>query len=260
MKKIFTVLTLFLAFAAVHVSAQETGQPETYDPTPLKKTRGLSSMSNVFVPKGQWVMGVSAAYSAHKNNNYSYATIIDGVYSKGHTVKVAPMLGYTFHKNMVAGIRFGYARTYLDIQNGGVHMGDSEDGVDIDVDFYYSLKHTYEGVLFWRGYIPFGMNKRVAVYVEGQLGAGGSQAKYAADSPVKGTYQTGGFVSLAVTPGIVGFVTNDIALEVSLGVLGIKFDHVNQTQNQVNQGKRTYSTMNFNINLLSIGVGVAFYL
>ncbi len=260
MKKIFVILTILSVFAAAGASAQEAVQPDASVQAPSKKDRGLTSMSNVFVPKGQWITGITASYSAHKNENYSYASLIEGVNSKGHTVKVAPMLGYTFRKNMVAGIRFGYARTYLDVESGGLHMGSEEEGVNIDLDFYYMLKHSYEGVLFWRNYIPFGENKRFALFTEAQLGAGGSQAKFATDNPVKGTYQTGGFFSIAVVPGMVGFVTNDIAFEVSLGVLGITFNHVNQTQNQVNTGKRTSSSMHYNVNLLSINVGMSFYL
>jgi hypothetical protein len=56
------------------------------------------------------------------------------------------------------------------------------------------------------------------------------------------------------------FATNDIAIEVNVGVMGINFSDVKQVHNQIYDGKRRSSSMNFNVNLLSIGVGVSFYL
>ena len=60
--------------------------------------------------------------------------------------------------------------------------------------------------------------------------------------------------------GIVAFVTNNTALELSIGVFGIGYESVKQVKNQIETGKTTSSNMNFKVNLLSIGFGVSFYL
>lgn len=234
-------------------------QPLTRRPKPLKSTRGLTSLSDVFVPKGQWVVGLQGSFSTHSNDHYTIV-VIEGVNSEGHTVKVSPMLGYAFGNNMVAGARFGYSRTFLRINGGGISMGGEDAGVDIKVDSYYSLRHLYEGNIFWRRYIPFGGNKRFALFSEVQLSLGGSQAKFAADTPVRGTYETGFTMGLSVTPGIVAFVTNDMAFELNVGVMGITYENVKQVHNQVAVGRRTGSMMSFKVNLFSIGLGMAFYL
>ena len=132
--------------------------------------------------------------------------------------------------------------------------------ISLSADNYYSLKHTYEGSMFWRQYIPFGNNRRFALFSEAQLIFGGSQAKYVAHEPVKGTYETSFSTTLNFTPGIAAFITNDIALELNVGVMGITFQTVRQIHNQVATGKRNESLMNFKINLLSIGLGLAIYL
>ena len=44
-----------------------------------------------------------------------------------------------------------------------------------------------------------------------QLSGGGTQARFAKDSPVKGTYQTGYTFSLGISPGIIAFATNNMA-------------------------------------------------
>lgn len=63
-----------------------------------------------------------------------------------------------------------------------------------------------------------------------------------------------------MTPGLVAFVTNAMALELNVGVMGITYESVKQIHNQVAVGRRSGSMMSFKVNLLSIGLGMAFYL
>lgn len=225
----------------------------------LREERGLTSRSTLFVPKGQWVFGGTASYSTHSNDNYSFL-IIEGIDSEGHTFRVSPMIGYALHDNMIVGGRFIYDRTLLRVEKARVSMGDDESGVDIGVDQYYALEHSYTGAIFWRQYIPLGGSRRFAIFTDMQLAAGGTQAKFAMDQPVKGTYETGYRLSLGVLPGLVAFATNNMAIEVSVGVMGINYSNTKQVHNQVEVGRRTSSNMNFKVNLFSIGLGMAFYL
>ena len=80
------------------------------------------------------------------------------------------------------------------------------------------------------------------------------------DTPVRGTYETGFTCALSVTPGLVAFVTNAMALELNVGVMGITYERVKQVHNQVAVGHRQGSMMTFQVNLLSIGLGIAYYL
>ena len=256
------ILALVLSLCGLAAFPQEGGTAAGGPDNPLrptKATRGLTSQSNTFVPRGQWVVGLTGSFSTHTNDNYTLA-IVEGITSEGHTVKVSPLLGYAVRSNMVVGARFGYSRTFLRLSGGGLSLGDEETGVSLKVDSYYSLKHVYEGALFWRQYIPFGSNKRFALFSEVQLILGGSQAKFAAGTPVQGTYQTGFTCALSVTPGLAAFVTNDLAFELNVGIMGITYERVRQVHNQVAVGVRSGSTMNFKINLFSIGLGMAFYL
>ena len=59
----------------------------------MRNDRGLSNLKNNIVPKGQWVFGGSLTYSTHTNSDYSLL-IVDGIDSKGYTVKVSPLVGY----------------------------------------------------------------------------------------------------------------------------------------------------------------------
>jgi len=268
MKKFY--LALLLLFATLGVSAQQVDStPQSIDstqstvltPNEARKQRGFFS-KDVFVPKGQWIFGGSAAYSAHRNSNYTF-TLINNIDSEGYTVTVSPMVAYAPWKNMAVGVRFGYGRSLLALDNASLSISD----VDINVDMFHQIKHTYTGSLFWRPYIPLGHSNRFAFFAEVQLNLSGGQSKVVAATQeidgmqdYRGTYSKQFGAQVAIQPGIVAFVTNNAAVELSIGVFGVGFDRVRQIKNQINEGKTTSLDTNFKLNLLSVGFGMSFYL
>ena len=161
---------------------------------------------------------------------------------------------------MAIGVRGAYSRSNLTVDAAGLKFGDEETGTEISITDYKAVKHSYTVSAIWRQYIPLGESKRFAIFNEISLGAGGSQSIFAAGEPITGTYEKGYNVSLGVSPGLMAFATNDVAIEVNVGVMGINFNEVEQVHNQVSSGNRRSSSMSFRVNLLSIGVGVSFYL
>lgn len=232
-------------------------QPQTINE--MRRQRGLTDTHNLFVPRGQWIFGGTASYSTHTNESYQFL-VVEGIDSKGYTFRISPMIAYAFRDNMAIGGRFIYSRTLLKLDKANIKFGDEDSGLDLTVRDFYSLKHSYTAAVIWRQYIPLGRNKRFALFNEMQLAAGGTQARFANDSPVKGTYETGYTMSLGISPGIVAFATNNMAVEVNVGVMGISYTHTKQVHNQVSVGKRDASMMNFKVNLFTIGLGMVFYL
>lgn len=221
--------------------------------------RGVTNMANVFVPKGQWIVGASASYSTHTNKNYTFL-VIEGIDSEGYSFKFSPMVAYAFRDNMSAGIRGAYTRTNLTVDNADLKIGDEETGTEINITDFKAVKHSYTVSAIWCQYIPLGQSKRFAFSNEISLGYTGSQAIFAADQPVRGTYETGYKLSFGVSPGLIAFATDNVAVEVNIGISGLNYSSVKQVHNQVSTGRRRSSSMNFNINLFSIGMGVSFYL
>lgn len=231
-----------------------------------QQERGLTSKSNVFVPRGQWIFGGTASYSTHSNDSYNFL-VVEGIDSKGYTFKVSPLLAYAFRDNMALGARFIYGRTLLQIDGADIKMGDPDTGINLTTDYYYAIRHSYTFAVIWRQYIPLGNSKRFALFTETQLAGGGTQAKFAMEQPkkdqlipYKGTYETGYHFSLGVSPGLIAFATNNMAVEVSVGVMGIQYSHTKQTHNRISVGERSSSNMNFKVNIFSIGLGISFYL
>ena len=225
----------------------------------MRQRRGLTDTHNLFVPKGQWIFGGTAAYSTHTNKGYQFL-VIEGINSKGYTFKVSPMIAYAFRNNMALGGRFIYSRSLLKLDKASLNFGDEDSNVNLNAEDYYALKHSYQVAAIWRQYIPLGRNKRFALFNEMSLAGGGTEARFANGSPVKGTYETGYTLSLGISPGIIAFATNNMAVEVNVGVMGITFNHTEQVHNQVTVGNRNTSMMNFKVNIFSIGLGMAFYL
>ena len=177
-----------------------------------------------------------------------------------NSFQISPMIAYSLRDNMAVGARFIYSRTLLKLDNARLKFGDDESGIELAAKDFYTLRHTYTPALIWRQYIPLGRNKRFALFNETSLSAGASQSKFAKDSPVKGTYQTGFEIGVGISPGIVAFATNNMAVEVNVGVMGINYSHVKQVHNQVHEGDLKTSMMNFKVNIFSVGLSMSFYL
>ena len=231
-------------------------QTATIDHSLRRQNRGIANIRTEFVPKGQVVFGGSISYSTHTNNNYSFL-IIEDIQSTGYQVKVTPLVGYAYSRNSLVGVRFGYSRGFTELDNASLTI------TSLDNAFYYSLKHSYNVEALWRKYIPLGRdNKRFALFAEVGLAMGGSQSKLAAGpmQSVKGIYASSFDVALGVNPGISAVLTNNMAIEVNIGVLGFNYSNTRQVGNQVVMGSSSLSQMNFKINIFSIGLGASFYL
>ncbi len=261
MRFLFFILFALATMLPAESYAQQGATQDGSTPTIAEKIsqRGITNTSNIFVPKGLWITGLSTSYSTHQNENYSIA-IINGIQSEGYTFRVSPMVAYSIKNNMAIGVRGAYSRSNLTVDAAGLKFGDEETGTEISITDYKAVKHSYTVSAIWRQYIPLGESKRFAIFNEISLGAGGSQSIFAAGEPISGTYEKGYNISLGVSPGLMAFATNDVAIEVNVGVMGINFNEVEQVHNQVSSGNRRASSMSFRVNLLSIGVGVSFYL
>ncbi len=224
-----------------------------------KAQRGLSNLSHTFIPKGLWMVGGTFSYSTHTNKDYSLV-LLDGIDSYGYNFKISPVFTYAIANNVVVGARLGYNRNLLRVDDAGLVFGDPDaGGVQIMMDNYHMIAHGFVGMAILRQYIPLGNNKRFAIFNEIQLEGGYSQAKHTYDVPVQGTYSTTSNISLNLAPGITAFATNQLAVEISVGMLGLTHSYTKQVHNQVGIGDINNNSLNFKINILSINFGVAYH-
>lgn len=260
-KKTLAIL-LFLALG-LPVSAQQrlnagfsNGKFHTHKD---KRDRGLKFQPSTFLPKGIWSFGANISYTQHSNDDYEFL-VLSGIDSKGYTLNLSPMVNYTFRDNMTIGVRLAYERSLLDIDMAELSLGDD---LGFSLKGFNRLQHSYTGMITYRYYTGLGGSApRFAFFSEIRAGLGGGQSRMvdASGDALEGLYETHFNLSLGLSPGIVAFITNTTALEVSVGVIGFNYKNIEQTRNQIYQGSRSTSSMNCKINLLSINFGMAFYL
>lgn len=218
--------------------------------------RGIEQ--HTFVPKGQWIAGSSISYSEYSNDNYKFL-VIEGIDGSGYSFKVSPLICYTFKDNLAAGMRGSYSRSLTKLDHASISL---DDDLNFDISDLYSLSHSYSGTAVLRSYISLGDSKRFGLYNEMQFTAGGSQSKLVngKGESLTGTYATSTNLQLGMAPGLVAFINNYTAVEVSIGVLGFNYSKTKQVTDQIYVGERSSSSANFKINIFSIGLGIAFYL
>lgn len=214
--------------------------------------------SRTFVPKGQWIVGSNFSYSEYTDNNYTFL-IIEGIDTDGYTFKVSPMLAYAFKDNLAAGGRFFYKRTLSRINSMDINL---DEETSVSIGDIYSLSHSYGATALLRNYINLGANRRFALYNELQLSVeqGQSKAISGTGDNLSGTYQTRTEVGIGLSPGLVAFINNYMAVEVGIGVLGLSVNRMKQVTDQVHIAESSTTKANFKINIFSISFGIAFYL
>lgn len=238
------ITTLLLACAAVAAQAQEEFK------------RDLESV--VFVPKGQWVTGVSVNYSQTNQNDYQFF-ILENLSGDTYSFKVSPMVCYIFKDDMGAGGKFVYSRSLTKLEHGDIVL-DSE--TSYDFDNLYRLSHNYSVMGIFRNYFSLGRSKRFGFFNEMQLELGGGQSKLmqGKSTAITGNYETNFHLNVGLAPGMVIFLNNYSALEVNVGVLGFQYTHTKQLSDRIYESHRHSKSANFRINLFSITFGMSFYL
>lgn len=218
--------------------------------------RNLEQIS--FIPKGQWITGISVNYSQSNQDKYQFL-IVEDISGNTYSFKVSPMLMYCFKDNLAAGGKFSFTRNKTEINTADVII-DSE--TDYSVDHLYSISNNYYAVGVLRYYISCGNNKRFGFFNELQLQIGGGQSKLCNGSgdDLTGTYETNVNLNVGLAPGFIMFLNNYSAIEVNVGVLGFSYTHTKSTTDRIYVAHRNSQKANFNINLFSITFGMAFYL
>lgn len=248
MKKLYCILSslLLIASSTTKLKAEE---PQVF-------TRGLEQTT--FVPKGQWITGVSVNYTQSDQDNYQFF-IIEDITGDNYSFKVSPMLMYSFKDNMAAGGKLSYSRSMTKLESGNVII-DSE--TNYDVDNLYRLSHNYSAMAAFRNYISIGVSKRFGFYNEIQLQFGSGESKHCdgTGDDLTGTFERSYSIDVGVAPGLIMFLNNYSALEVNVGVLGFSYSHTKATTDRIYVSNRDSKSANLRLNLFSISFGVAFYL
>ena len=228
--------------------------------------RGIGKATTLFVPKGTVSFGLTASYnsydlgSAADDAGYKMLfSLLDGVSGNMTSCGIAPAVSYFIADNTSVGLRFDYSKSVLGLGSASIALGDL---MSLDINDVNYLKQSYSGSLTLRHYMSIADSRRFAIFVEGRGTLGYAQSmNYQREGDDKyGTYQDIYKASLSLVPGVVCFMMDNAAFEVSVGVLGFDTQKVKQVTNQVEYSEMKSSGANFKINLLSVNFGMSFYI
>lgn len=214
--------------------------------------------SVVFVPKGQWIGGLSVSYTQSNQNGYQFF-ILENLSGDTYSFKISPSVCFMFRDDMGAGLKFAYQRSLAKLESAKIVLGSE---TDYAADYVYSLSHNYYATAFFRNYFSIGRSKRFGFFNEIQCQLGGGQSKFTkgVGEDMTGAYETNFSLDVGIVPGLCLFLSNYSAMEVNVGVLGISYTNTKTLNDRIYLSRRKSKFANFRINLFSITFGVAFYL
>ena len=221
--------------------------------------RGYDMSQQVtFVEKGSWMFGGTANYSLHNMDDFCFL-VVDNINSMGYNLSVSPAFCYMFKDNMGAGLRVDYDRLMFKLDSADVNVAD----VSLAVRDYHAIRHKFTAKAILRNYIPIGNSQRFALVNEAQLSMGYGQAKVMDGhnmESVAGSYSTNTSFGINICPGMMAFASEHLAVEFSVNMLGFNITHSDQTHNQIYKGSSNTTSVNFKVNILSVGFGLYYYL
>lgn len=260
MKKIILVILT----AAVSASAFAKNENNSSSDKPFE--RGIGIPTSVFIPKGTVGFGASFSYGTYDIGNsdgdYGFQALfgmVNGIQGKVISGGVSPHVSYFIADNLSVGGRFDFKRSKYDVGSASLSLTeDMSFGID---DFHY-LKDAYSGAVFARYFIPFGNSKRFAMFAELQAAGGYAQSETykLTELDKNGTYQDIYNFEIGVIPGVMAFFTDNVALEISVGLVGLDYNKIVQKTDNVGTSVMESSGANFKVNLLNLNLGIAFYL
>lgn len=258
-RKIFSIFALLTVMSETLSATEAPDTAKAFD-------RGVGKMNSVFIPKGYIGGGLTFSYKTYDmgqgTDDVGYSmlfSLLSGLKGDMHTLGIAPSVSYFIMDNFSVGARFNYSRTALDVDNLGISLGDL---ASLSINDYHMLKNMYSSALTARYYMPIANSKRIAMFGEVRLGfdVGQSVAYQTKEGNNFGTFQSIYGGGLNVVPGLCVFATNEVCVEVAVGVLGINYQYVKQQTNLVEESVMQQSGANFKINPLSINLGMSFYI
>ncbi len=239
---------LILTFVALACLSHSGQARKSYD-------RGIKT--TVFVPKGSKTGGITFSYLNADASNLDFLVLEDMDF-ECHTFSISPHFAYAFRDDMAFGMRLTYKRAYANINDLDFSLGDD---LSFEIDHWRMQQNSYKAGVFYRTYMSLFGSKVVGFYNDVTITYGYSESKALThlDEDQTGYYQTSHSLKIGARPGLAVFVTNNIAVDVSMDVAGFSASWTQQKKNQIESGHLNKSSANFTLSLLSVGIGVTTY-
>lgn len=221
--------------------------------------RGLGNPKSEFIPAGSWQFGLLGGYNKYNsgslngNQGATFFGLIDNINGQISTANVSLSGAYFVARNMSVGARFTYGNTGIDCESA-----------DIMSLMQFTNKHinvqSFTGAITYRAYLPLFNSKVFALFGEARLnGKIGYTKNYEQQERGKvGTYADVYSVSLGLYPGMCFFVTDNVAIEVSLPLLEGGYEWNRQISGGERESGQSHAFVAFQPGILGLNLGITF--
>ncbi len=221
--------------------------------------RGLGNPKSVYIPKGSVQFGVSGGYNTFNAGNLNGSTgatflgLVDKIQGNVSFANASAFVSGFISNNVSLGARFSYGYTSVNLDNAAILSQINLTNKHVDV-------MSLTGSIACRAYIPLFDSKWFALFAEGRLnGKMGYNKNYEQYEKGKaGTYADVYSVSLGLYPGISMFVTDNVALEISLPLVegGMEWNKQLTDGSQESYMNRAFAQ--FQPGILGLNIGISF--
>ena len=201
--------------------------------------------------KSEAFVALLASYSNTKKENSK--TLLENVeYSNVTNFSIKAAGGY-------------FIKEYFALGLGAEYSSQKEDSENVNTFGPNSLidktlrRYTFSP--FIRNYFPIGSQNRFFIFTQTGLEIGwgnGEEVNTTGDNAITSDIEEINY-GLAFTPGVTFIVERGFAFEVNVGVLGLKHSKETITPSDDEETVITKTNFNFDINLLSLNLGISYY-
>jgi len=246
--------------AAGTVSARGMRLKKRFLPTSRRIDREINK--GRFVYKGETMLGLTVSYGTLTSEDADMFPIFENINLDGSITTVNPFVGYFYRNNNCIGFRFGYSHLSGTLDTFDVNLGDQND-LDIDVPWLDLSSERFSFGLFHRSYVALDEKGRFGLFAEMEVSFSTAENTFAYESgnDLKYTNSENTTLKAWFNPGVAVYAFPNVCATLSFGLGGFKYSHTKQFDDQGKEvGSRSFSKMNFRLNLADIRIGVTIHL
>ncbi len=201
--------------------------------------------------KGTWHTGITLSVENYKDEN-----VDDLLYNVANNnrsgFEINVLGGYFVKENMSVGMQYSYLKRERDLI---YELDNTQARLQLA-----KSRHTITA--FIRNYYPISANNRFSFFNETDLsmGFGNSNLRHTkSETDITKTFTEDYNLKLGVRPGIAVILVEGFAFEISLDLLGLTYAHEKDIKDGITEGSRSNFNFDFDISLLSLDFGLAYY-
>lgn len=241
-----SVVLILLALVSVYAWGMDR---KTGNPRSKYIEKGTMSVS---LSGGYYHVGAGAL--SELTSNYSLYGLVNNIKGGADVYDVNAAFSWFFANNFSLAVRAGYSGLNADLESASI-LG------MMNFDNKHITRPMLNASIGVRGYLPLFNSKVFALFCEGRVtGATGSVKSYSnTERGKEGTFNDVNQVLIGLYPGMSFFVTDNIAVEISLPLIEGGYKWETQYEGQDSSAQSNNGLFYFKPNILKLNFGVVFH-